>query len=73
MYPVTAISASRRRPEQSHRAGHSMSNARPGVDFDAASGLLDRLDLEGDRHLVADDRAAGFQRQVDVDAEVLTV
>src|ERR1700758_1086289 len=50
-----------------------MSNSRPGVDFNAASGLLDSLDLEGDRHLVADHRAARFQRQVDVDTEVLTV
>src|ERR1700739_95076 len=37
------------------------------------SGLLDRLDLQRYRPLVADDRTARFQRQVDVDAEVLTV
>ena len=37
------------------------------------SGLLERLDFEGDGHLVADDGAAGLERHVDVDAEVLAI
>ena len=37
------------------------------------SGLLERLDLQRDGDLVADDGAAGLQRQVDVDPEVLAV
>src|SRR6202012_755588 len=55
------------------RAGHSMSNSRPGLVFDAASGLLDRLDVDGYRHFVAYDRAAGLQRHVNVDPEVVAV
>ena len=37
------------------------------------SGLPERLDLQCDGDLVADDGAAGFQGHVDVDAEVLAV
>src|SRR4029079_8426886 len=37
------------------------------------SGLLERLDLQGDGDLVADHGATGLQRHVDVDAEVLAV
>jgi len=35
----------------------------------ATSGLLDRLDLEGDRHLIADHHTTAFQRHVEVDTE----
>jgi ABC-type uncharacterized transport system permease subunit len=37
------------------------------------SGLLERLDRHRDGDLVADNRSAGLQRHVDVDAEVLAV
>jgi hypothetical protein len=57
-----------------HTPGRSfMLNSRPGVNSDAPLGLLDHLDLEGERHFVADNHAAGFQRQVDVNTEVLAV
>src|SRR6478735_370268 len=38
-----------------------------------ASRLLECFDLQGDGDLVADDRATGLQRHVDIDAEVLAV
>jgi hypothetical protein len=57
---------------RTRRAGHSLSNSPPGVSISALR-LLDRLDVENDRHLVADNRTASFQRQVEVDAEVFAV
>jgi hypothetical protein len=68
--PVSAC-ASVRVCTQTRRAGLAFRGRSRTVSV--RSGLLERLDLQRDGDLVADDGAAGLQRQVDVDPEVLAV
>jgi hypothetical protein len=53
------------------RAGEE--DEKPARRSVGASGLLDGLDAEGDRDLVADHRAPGLHRELDVDTEVFAV
>jgi hypothetical protein len=64
----------RERPYSARRRAVSAWHFRVArAEVSVSSGLPERLDLQADGDLVADDGAAGFKRHVNIDAEVLAV
>jgi hypothetical protein len=70
-WPGAGVAASVRKLLILGGASTADTHARGGVR--EPSGLPERFDLERDGDLVADDRAAGLERHIDVDTEVLAI